>query len=116
MRYLGNDRIQIVEAAVGASSGSVEITVAGPFTSTNQHIIASYQTIDWAKRAVQKTSRLTVPQRALDDILESAGLAGTAHDVVIVDVEGAEDAVFSGFSLARLGAENDHCRTLSHAP
>ncbi|HEX4240904.1 MAG TPA: FkbM family methyltransferase [Steroidobacteraceae bacterium] len=99
-RYRGNDRIRIIEAAVGAGESQVEITVAGPFTSTNGNVVERYRSLEWSSTALEGASVITVPQRPLDGILEEAG-GGRALDVLIVDVEGAEDAVFSGFSLER---------------
>jgi FkbM family methyltransferase len=99
-RYRGNGRIQVVEAAVGAASSNVEITVAGSLTTTNGTLLDRYRTTYWAKASTRRTSRLTVPQRTLDEIL-NAMVRERPIDVLIVDVEGAEAAVFAGFNLAR---------------
>jgi FkbM family methyltransferase len=99
--YRGNDRIRIVEAAVGATNSTVEISVGAEFTSTNDQVMARYGNLEWSKAAVRGATRLTVRQLTLDEILEAANLAGAAVDVLIVDVEGAEQAVFQGFSIDR---------------
>jgi FkbM family methyltransferase len=100
-RYRGNQRIEIVHCAVGAEQGDVEISVAGPFTTANGEVMKSYGTIDWAKRAVSHSSKIRVEQRTLDAILADSPFGDRPIDVLIVDVEGAEDGVFAGFSLAR---------------
>jgi FkbM family methyltransferase len=100
-RYRGNDRIQIVEAAVGAENSTVEISLGGPFTSTNDEVMTRYRSLKWSKAAVHGSTRLSVRQCTLDEILDAANLTGKSVDVLIVDVEGAEVAVFKGFSMDR---------------
>ena len=99
-RYRGNQRIEVVHCAAGAEHGEVEISVAGPFTTTNAEVMKSYGTIDWAKRAVSQASQIRVRQRTLDAILADSTFKNRPIDVLIVDVEGAEEAVFAGFSLS----------------
>ena len=99
-RYHANSRIRIVETAVGATEGTVDITLAGSLTTTNDNLLNEYRNIDWANAAIGATSRLTVPQRTLDEILDAEGLQKPI-DVLIVDVEGAEASVFAGFSISR---------------
>jgi FkbM family methyltransferase len=100
-RYRDNARIQVVDSAVGATRAEVEITVAGPLTTTNSDVIKSYERLDWAKASLLGSTRLTVPQRTLDEILAASGEDGNRIDVLIIDVEGAEAAVFAGFSLEK---------------
>jgi FkbM family methyltransferase len=100
-RYHGNARIQVVDAAVGDTATDVELTIAGPFTSMNDNVIKGYEQLDWAKQALKNSTRLTVRQRILDEILVASGAEGIQIDVLIVDVEGAEAAVFAGFSLEK---------------
>jgi FkbM family methyltransferase len=99
-RYRGNERIQVVESAVGAANANVEITLGGFLTTTNVDLLDRYRNIAWAKASFENETRLTVAQRTLDDILEAAG-PQSPIDVLIVDVEGAEAAVFAGFSFER---------------
>ncbi len=100
-RYRGNQRIEVVHCAAGAEQSEIEISVAGPFTTTNAEVMKSYGTIDWAKRAVSQATQIRVQQRTLDAILADSEFRDRPIDVLIVDVEGAEETVFSGFSLAR---------------
>jgi FkbM family methyltransferase len=100
-RYRGNQRIEVVHCAVGAEQSEIEINVAGPFTTTNADLMKSYGTIDWAKRAVSRASKIRVQQRTLDAVLADSRFRDRSIDVLIVDVEGAEDGVFAGFSLSK---------------
>jgi FkbM family methyltransferase len=100
-RYRDNERIEVVHCAAGAEEGEVEISVAGPFTTTNSDVMKSYGTIDWAKRAVSRATTIRVQQRTLDAILADSRFRDRLIDVLIVDVEGAEEAVFAGFSLSQ---------------
>lgn len=99
-RYRGNDNIRIVQAAVGASRGQIDIHVAGSLTTSSQRLIEAYRDISWARSVAHEASHLTVQQQTLDEILETAG-AASPIDVLSVDVEGGEEAVFAGFTLAR---------------
>jgi FkbM family methyltransferase len=100
-RYRNNKRIQIVEAAVGAENSTVEMLVGAEFTSTDDKVMTRYRSLKWSKAAVRDSTRLRVRQLTLDEILDAANLAGKPVDVLIVDVEGAETAVFEGFSIDR---------------
>lgn len=100
-RYRGNERIQIVEAAVGAENSTVEISVGGPFTSTSDQVTRRYASLEWSKAWVVGSTTLSVRQLTLDEILCTANIAGKPIDVLIVDVEGAETVVFQGFSIDR---------------
>jgi hypothetical protein len=44
--------------------------------------------------------RIEVPLRRLGSVLDEAGLA-PGFELLVVDVDGGEDAVFAGFDLAR---------------
>jgi FkbM family methyltransferase len=100
-RYRGNNRIQVVEAAVGAENSTADIWVGGAFSSTCDEVVARYRCLQWSKAAMDGATRLSVRQLTLDEILHAANPAGKAVDVLIVDVEGAQTAVFQGFSIDR---------------
>lgn len=99
-RYRGNDRVQVIQAAVGATNEPIEITVAGVLSTTDQGLLAKYRELEWAKGDVEHARTLTVTQRTLDDVLDAAAV-NRQIDVLIVDVEGAEAAVFAGFTVLR---------------
>lgn len=99
-RYRGNERIQVVESAIGSTNSTVEITVAGALTTTNDALLSGYRNIEWAKASVKDTTTLTVSQRLLDDVLQALA-PDKPIDVLIVDVEGAEASVFAGFTVER---------------
>jgi len=99
-RYRANDRIEVVESAVGDKEDEIEITVAGSLTTTNGALLAAYRDIEWSKQSVENTSTIRVQQTTLDALLERRADARSI-DVLVIDVEGAEAAVLRGFSLAR---------------
>lgn len=99
-RYHDNERIQVIETAIGSTNSSIEITIAGALTTTNNTLLDGYRNIGWAKPFIEDMTRLTVPQRTLDDVLDALGLEKQI-DVLIVDVEGAEASVFAGFTFER---------------
>jgi hypothetical protein len=97
-RYISNPRVQVVEVAVGSKADNIDINIAGPLTTSSDNLILNYSQIEWSKPWVNNTRTISVPQRTLDDILEETATSKQI-DVLIVDVEGAEDSVFKGFTL-----------------
>jgi FkbM family methyltransferase len=97
-RYANNTRIKVIQSAVGASRGQVQIDVAGSLSTTQTELLGEYQNIPWAKGAVKDARRIQAEQFPLDEIL-SENKFSPEFDVLIVDVEGGERAVFDGLSI-----------------
>jgi FkbM family methyltransferase len=97
--YKSNNRIEVVESAVGDKEGEIDITIAGSLTTTNGALLEAYKGIEWSKQSVQNTSAIRVHQTTLDALLERR-VDARPIDLVVIDVEGAEAAVLRGFSLA----------------
>ncbi len=91
--------VRVIQRAVGPE-GVDEITLmlAETLTTANAEVFGEYSEIDWASSALTD-STLRVPSQTLDSLLEES-LTPSGFDVLVVDVEGFEDQVFSGFSLA----------------
>jgi len=98
--YKSNNRIEVVESAVGDKDGDIDITIAGSLTTTSGTLLEAYQGIEWAKQSVENASSIRVHQTTLDTLLERR-VGPRPIDLVVIDVEGAEAAVLRGFSLAR---------------
>ena len=98
--YKSNNRIDVVESAVGDNEGDIEITIAGSLTTTNGALLQAYKGIEWSKQSVENVSAIRVHQTTLDALLERR-VGARPIDLVVIDVEGAEAAVLRGFSLAR---------------
>ena len=98
-RHRGNS-VLVVERAVGSASGHVTLQVAGGLSSTNAEQIQEYSQLDWASSLVRGGTTITVQMSTLDEVLFEAG-APVGLDLLVVDVEGGESAVFEGFDLDR---------------
>jgi FkbM family methyltransferase len=96
--YSNNERIKIVETAIGDSNGMIDIAIAGPLTTVSSTLLESYKAIAWAKSVASSARTISVSQRTLDDVLGSMATP-KPFDVLIVDVEGAEGSVFKGFTF-----------------
>ena len=96
--YSGNQKIKILETAIGSTEKEVTITVAGSLTTTDESMITAYESIGWAKKSVRNTKKLIVKQRVLDDVLNEMNF-NRIIDILIVDVEGKEKEVFDGFDI-----------------
>lgn len=99
-RYAHNPRVQVVEVAAGATSGEIDLLVAGTLTTANAELAAEYSEVPWAAGSAADAHTITVAQRPLDDILSEAEVV-PEFEVLVVDVEGYEHDVFKGFDVDR---------------
>lgn len=84
-RHATNPRVSVVPVAISASDGVVSMTIAGVFSSIGH-------------AATAESRALSVPCRRLDDVLVAEGIM-PGFDLLVVDAEGHEHAVFAGFDL-----------------
>ncbi len=98
-RYKDNSKVVIEESAIGETEGYVNINVAQALSTTSSKMLDSYQHLEWSKNHVGHYSSVMVKRKTLDTLLEERNVSKL--DVLIVDVEGAESEVFSGFSIQR---------------
>jgi FkbM family methyltransferase len=98
-RYRDNSRIHVVQKAIGDSSGRLILNLAGTLTTGDPDLRDAYSTMAWAKDHVSRET-IEVEQVTLDDLLDEMMPSGSI-DVLIVDVEGLEPAVFAGFDVER---------------
>lgn len=100
-RHRVHPKVSVTELAIGAVEGSIDIHVGGPLSTPNTELLAEYREVDWAKGSFDDNHDVvSVRQVTLDHFLETQGIE-PGLDVLVVDVEGYEPAVFSGFDLAR---------------
>jgi FkbM family methyltransferase len=96
-RHASNKGVLVANCAVGTEIGDVDIHVAGGLSTALEEQVEVFQQIDWT-RGFHKGDRVRVPQFPLEDLLAEARIE-PAFDLLVVDVEGSEDAVFDSFSL-----------------
>jgi FkbM family methyltransferase len=98
-RHARNPHVTVAECAVGATAGPVELQVRNLISGVSPAHQRAYDVAAWARPAPRERT-ITVHQLPLDQILEAAAVA-PGFELLVVDVEGYEPAVFAGFDLAR---------------
>jgi FkbM family methyltransferase len=97
-RHAGNPATSVVECAIGDTDGTVRLWRNGPCSTVSPEAHAMHLSqglvLDGELREIE------VPQRRLDGVLAEAGLA-PGFELLVVDVDGGEAAVFAGLDLAR---------------
>jgi FkbM family methyltransferase len=100
LRHAANRGVRVIDVAVGAEDGEVTLHVAHALTTSDPALLETYRGIEWARDAVRDVTEIRVSRRRLDDLLVENGV-GPGFDLLVVDVEGGEQAVFDGFDLDR---------------
>lgn len=98
-RHSGNPRVSVLNCAASDAAGSARIFIGDTLTTLVGDQVADYAKIDWAKDLHRGESREIRTER-LDLLLEEAK-APIGFDVLVVDVEGAEEKVINGFDIAK---------------
>ena len=99
--HRNHPRVHVVETAIGDHQGVASLVLAGALTTANHDQAAEYRRMDFFRASVPATDTLIdVPMTTLDSLLEDREVPAE-FDLLVVDVEGYEGAVFAGFSLAR---------------
>lgn len=99
-RYEDKLEVTVVQTAIGDSNETVELTVGSALTTANTDLLKEYKGLSWTQRAMRSSKKVQVEQMKLDELLEGNDISA-GFDVLSVDVEGYEAAVFAGFDLAR---------------
>jgi len=94
-RHAKNNRVTVLNLAVGDSTGEVTIHVNGPLSTISEVALENFKRMKWWKG--NKTA--TVPMITLNDLLSVHILP--RFDLLVIDVEGYEWEVLKGFDIAR---------------
>jgi FkbM family methyltransferase len=90
--------VSVFQYAIGnLDNKNLVFNIAGALTTANSALRTEYESVDWALSSLTN-KEITVPSKRLDTFLTENGL-GHDFDVLVVDVEGFEAEVFSGFEL-----------------
>ncbi len=98
-RHAKNSRVSVLNCAASDKAGNAEIFIGDTLTTLVGDQVADYEKIDWAKGLHRGESR-QIKTELLDTILENESVP-VDFDVLVVDVEGAEERVIGGFDIAR---------------
>ena len=93
--------VKNLRVAVGESEKNIDIIDAGTLSTMDPGMMEVYLQEDWSKSHFHKTSMHNVQMKTLDTILtENLNKYEREHiDVMVIDVEGFEEHVLSGFSI-----------------
>ena len=90
--------VSIFQYAIGNQDNkNLVFSIAGALTTANLALRTEYESVDWAVSSLTN-EEITVPCKKLDTFLTENEI-GYDFDVLVVDVEGFEAEVFSGFNL-----------------
>ena len=97
-RHAANSRVAVLQCAIGAEDGTATVWQNGPCStlSDDEHALNMREGVVLEA----EIQRLEVPLRRLDGVLEEAAIA-PGFELLVVDVDGSEEAVFAGLNLAR---------------
>ena len=97
-RHAANPRVSVIECAVGAADGTATLWQNGPCSTLSdaEHALNVREGVILEP----EIQRIDVRMCRLDGVLADAGIA-PGFDLLVVDVDGAEEAVFAGFDLMR---------------
>jgi FkbM family methyltransferase len=99
VRHKNNSGVDVVVAAASDREGSAKLFLGDTLTTLNEDRPSVYNRIDWAKGLHTGVSK-TVKTSTLDSLLEARKVPAR-FDLLVIDVEGAEEKVLSGFDLPR---------------
>jgi len=92
--------VSVVEKIVSSTTGDKEtIFLAGTLSTTSTDQLESYRLQVWSQKHVSD-KQIVVDTITLNDLLEFEHVK-VGFDLLVVDVEGTEATVFSGFDLSR---------------
>lgn len=98
-RYKDHPRIQLANLAVGNQSGTTKLFTGGSLTTIKEESVAAYNEISWARSSgLDLEVFIECEIERLDTVLERFEIS-PGFEVLVIDVEGAEEDVLNGFSV-----------------
>ncbi len=95
-----NKNVSVTEVAIGpVGVKKIGLHLAGTLSTANPVLFEEYKSVEWAKASLKGTTTIEVNCITLDEFIESNRIP-IGFDVLIVDVEGFESEVFSGFTIS----------------
>lgn len=91
-----NNSVKVINCAIGSIEGQVDCYVGDYLTTLDKEYVKIYSELDWSKHIKfnkQKTNKIR-----LDTLLKKYKI-NPNFDLLVVDVEGSEEDVFSSFDI-----------------
>jgi FkbM family methyltransferase len=89
--------IRVIQCAISSEQSDLTLEVGGPLSTASSETKTAYSSIEWA-RGVIFSNQIKVSAYPLDLVLQSLKIP-QFFDLLVVDVEGFEEKVFSSFNL-----------------
>jgi FkbM family methyltransferase len=99
LRHAANPRVSVLNCAASDAAGLAQIFIGDTLSTLVSDQVADYEQIDWAKGLHRGQSR-EIRTARLDSILEEHDVP-IGFDVLVVDVEGAEEKVINGLDISK---------------
>jgi FkbM family methyltransferase len=96
-RHAANKRVSVANCAVGTEPAVVDLHFGDGLTTALDDQVEMYEQIDWTK-GFHTGQRIRAQQYRLEQLLIAADIE-PGFELLVVDVEGSEDAVFDSFDL-----------------
>ena len=96
-RHRANPRVQVSNHAIGPEAATIRFWDNGEFSTGSPDEMALNVASGWLDSAGAR--EIAVPQVRLDTALRQAGIE-PGFDLLVIDVDGMEEAVFQSFDLA----------------
>jgi len=92
-----NNKVKVINCAIGDKNGSTEINVGGPLSTIKNDVVKKFNCMDWSK-GFHRGEKETVEMKKLDIILTEEDVP-KRFDVLSIDVEGYEWEVLKNFNI-----------------
>lgn len=99
--YNDNPNIILEQCCIGKENGTIQLYLGGSTSTIKTEMIETYNSIEWAKFGGLREDRFVECEMfTLDTLLKKHNQA-IGFEVLVIDVEGAELDVLSGFTLEK---------------
>lgn len=97
--YADNERVAVENCAILDYNGKTELYLGGSLSTTSKERVDVYQDVWWAKSSRLSHDRFVeVPAYTLDHMLNKHNIP-EGFEMLVIDVEGAEEKVLQGFGI-----------------
>lgn len=97
-RHQHNANTAVYNLGIGKEEGEIEIHIGGALSTANQGYLSAVRGLERGERNFRQEKTVKTKQITLNAFLEKIDVA-KVFDLLVVDVEGLEPDVFSGFDL-----------------
>lgn len=97
--YKNYPNIKIEKCCIGSYDGNIDLYIGGPLTTTSKEMVEVYKTLDFSKGLfIGDIYPVKSTIYKLDNMLEKYNWP-ISFDVLVIDTEGTELEVLTGFSI-----------------